>query len=263
MTAGRPRRSREIVVDRLAGLLVGFCHGEEVAGGLTSPGRASRAMFDAVEHLRRGDRHLERPWLGAEEPRDLALAMAVPVAAKILPRALDDFDLVNAGWLDHLVGMVVDHAVDARDLGIARSVVHNIATRLLGSLVDGFDPRTSAFPPQPPAVVEIHHALMHSLVLDVDAAPGSVLRTTVDAFDLVRRHPSPEDACNAAASTRPTVAALALGLLGATHGLAVLPPPASDAELMAIGLAHVLDGAGTDMDDLARNPSTGPRPALS
>ncbi len=91
----------------------------------------------------------------------------------------------------------------------------------------------------------MHHALLHDGSLTVDATPGTVLRTTADAFDVARTHPGLPEALAAAGGLRPAVAALAIGLLGATHGAIALPHTAFDFRTAAARLAHdLLRGGG-------------------
>ena len=229
-----------MIADRVAGLLRGLCLGDEAARGSTDLGAVSRAVLasarrlctDAVdgEALRRG---------GDDEP-DLVLAMAAPVAVMIAPRQHQTFDLVNAGWLDHLIGRTVGDGVAPVDIDATGCVVHSLALRLL----DVREPEALRSPDswltRPNPVDDLRSALRSGQRFSVDATASVVLRTAADAFGLVRTCPTVDEALGAVRGMPPTAAALAIGMLGARHGASALPPSASDATHEADGLAALL-----------------------
>jgi hypothetical protein len=235
-----------VIEDRVAGFLAGYCLGDAAARGADDLGRSALAMLASTCRLLSAEVPDPRP-LRPEEAPEMVLAVAVPVATAISWRRRGpELTLVDAGWLDHLVGAALGDEVGSVDLAVARSVTRNVARRLLGDPDPGLDSLDGTWPPQPDEVVMLHRALLDDLPLTVDATPGSVLRTSADAFELARSHPGVPAALAAAAGVRPAVAALATGLLGATHGAGALPVTALAISSTASRLAHDIARRGDE-----------------
>ncbi|WP_028047598.1 hypothetical protein [Cellulomonas sp. URHE0023] len=242
-----------MIENRIAGFLAGYCLGDSAARGADDLGRSARAMLASAERLS-SSAETREPWhLAPDDAPEVLLAMALPIAAAIAWRPhtpsflypRPELTPVNAGWLDYMVNAAVDPSVGSQDLGVIRAVVRNLARRLLEDPDPGLD-SLIGWPPHPDVVETMHRALVYGGPLTVDSTPGTVLRTTTDAFDLTRTNPDVPSALASAAGARPAVAALAIGLLGATHGASALPTANLDIATTTSRLARDLVHRGAE-----------------
>ncbi|WP_444663615.1 hypothetical protein ACT17Q_15720 [Cellulomonas sp. CW35] len=241
---------------RVRGFVLGFCLGDALASSgesrselkASSLSRAFLHEVFALEWSLRCDSLLSRDAAVSDavfrvrEPADRVLAVSLPLALAILTRAEQAggaLSLVNGAWLT----LQVDHRnvreIEQVDVTVAGVLVRAVARRLLGETTTGLDGEESldALLPARPGN---DSAQVNDLIRDLSAASRDghsprtarfaeqsrllgVVAESVALLDRLEDRGSPTLATGLLRSLTASVAALALGLFGATHGDAAEP----------------------------------------
>jgi hypothetical protein len=181
------------------------------------------------------------------------LALAVTTR---YPLTRPSLSLVNGGWLDLLVDRRNGLKADSPGVAVAQVLVKNAARRLNGEPVGGLDNPEGLTHLQPrlgagsgllgAQIARLDHESRRGEQLDLTSfgAPGEPVRTAAEALMLIAALESQEAAehVRLANGQRPSVAALAFALFGASHGVEALP-------LSALGQM----AAGRPADRVARS----------